>query len=311
MAMRHDLEASYLHCEQIARQSGSSFFLAFRALPRDMFREMCVLYAFMRHTDDLADDESLAIGGRLELLQAWQRDLTAALNGEYVPGRVLPALADVALRKNIPAEYLLEAVHGVRSDLQPVEFESFPQLEHYCYQVAGVVGLCCLRIWGFEGPEPREPAIACGTAFQLTNILRDLAEDAGRGRIYLPGEDLRQFGYSASDLHARVFNPQFRALMEFETARAWNFYDAALPLRHQLSPSGQRIFRGLFDLYSGLLEQIERANFDIFSRRIRISRWKKAAVAIRCLIPWQSADRHRWARGSLRRPGRLGRDADR
>jgi phytoene synthase len=99
--------------------------------------------------------------------------------------------------------------------------------------------------------------------------------------------------------------------MEFETARAWNFYDAALPLRHQLSPPGQRIFRGLFDLYSGLLEQIERANFDIFSRRIRISRWKKAAVAIRCLLPWQAAGRHRSARGSLRRPGRLGRDADR
>ncbi|SFI44037.1 phytoene/squalene synthase family protein [Planctomicrobium piriforme] len=282
--MRSDLEKSYASCEQIARQSGSSFFLAFRTLPRGMYREMCVLYAFMRRTDDLGDDARVPPEMRADLLHNWQSELTAALNGEYVPSRILPALADVALRREIPSEYLQEAVRGVQSDLQPHTVETFADLEHYCYQVAGVVGLCCLRIWGYRGDEPREPALACGTAFQLTNILRDLREDAQNGRVYLPREDLERFGYSKEDLLAGRYNTPFRELMQFQVERAWTYYDAALPLRHHLSPEGRRIFVNLFDLYRSLLERIERADYDVLSHRIRLSYWKKAEIVLRCLL---------------------------
>lgn len=282
--MRSDIRQSYRHCECIARQSKSSFFLAFRTLPAEKFREMCVLYAFMRRTDDLGDDPRVDIATRTKQLDQWQRDLRSALNGDYVGCRILPALADVAFKRNIPSAYLHEAIHGVQSDLTARSFETFNELEKYCYQVAGVVGLSCLHIWEFEGSEPRETAIACGTAFQLTNILRDLKEDALNGRIYLPREDLRRFGYSEEDLRQGRRDGRFRALMKFQVQRAWTYYDQALPLRHRLSPEGRRIFIGLFELYSSLLKQIEQENYDVFSRRIRVSFWKKASIAMRCLL---------------------------
>ncbi|WP_437194347.1 phytoene/squalene synthase family protein [Planctomicrobium sp. SH527] len=284
--MRSDLDLAYSHCEQISRQSGSSFFVAFRLLPRSMYREMCVLYAFMRRTDDLSDDPQVPVPVRIEQLARWQQELGAALHGEFVASRELTALADVAMRRQIPEAYLFEAINGVRSDLQPRTFETFAELEHYCYQVAGVVGLSCLRIWGYEDSEPRESAIACGTAFQLTNILRDLGEDAANGRIYLPADELSRFGYSSEELKAGVRNAAFHDLMKFQVERAWSYYDAAIPLRHRLSPEGRKIYRGLFELYSSLLEQIERADYDVFSRRIRLSFWKKARIAARCLFSW-------------------------
>jgi len=245
---------------------------------------MCVLYAFMRRTDDLSDDPTLDVTARSVLLEQWQSSLAAALRGEDISCSILPAMADVAIRRQLPHEYLHEAIRGVQGDLVSRTFETFPELEHYCYQVAGVVGLSCLSIWGYEGEEPRELATACGTAFQLTNILRDLKEDAGNGRIYLPQQELREFSYTPADLLAGNQGDAFRELMQFQVQRAWSYYDQALPLRHRLSPDGKRIFVGLFNLYSSLLKQIERANYDVYSRRIRVPFWTKANIALNCLL---------------------------
>jgi len=284
--MRSDLQQSYEHCERIARQSSSSFFLAFRALPKEKFREMCVLYAFMRNTDDLGDDARLPVERRRQLLTNWNDDLTRACQGSYVPCRILPAVSDLVLKREIPLDDLRETIRGVQADLTPRTFETFADLESYCYQVAGVVGLSCLRIWGFQGPEPRESAIACGTAFQLTNILRDLKEDASHDRFYLPRQELERFGFSRADLQQGRRDGAFRELMRFQVQRAWGFYDQALPLAEVLSPEGRRIYLGLFDLYSSLLRQIEQANYDVYRKRIRIPLWKKARVALCCLLMW-------------------------
>jgi phytoene synthase len=287
--VQSEIEKSYRYCEQIARGSGSNFYLAFQTLPRTMFREMCVLYAFMRQTDDLGDNTSLSIAERQTNLDCWRDELSSALRGEYAASRCLPALSDVVLKRSIPQVYLYEVIRGVQGDLSPRRFRTKAELELYCFQVAGAVGLCCLRIWGFRGHEPRDAAIACGNAFQLTNILRDLQEDSAAGRVYLPAEDLARFGYSEESLRAGTRSSAFHQLMKFEVKQAWNYYDQALPLRNVLSPPGQRIFLAFMDLYSSLLTQIEKADYDVFTSRIRLSRWKKLSVGLRCLFRWRAS----------------------
>lgn len=279
-----ELESSYQRCLDVVRRSGSTFVLAFRTLPRPMFRDMVVLYAFMRHTDDLGDDQAVPIAQRRIRLATWEDDLRAALAGNPPRSPLLPALAELALRRSIPAIHLHDVIRGVQTDLDPREFATFADLDQYCYLVAGAVGLCCLPVWGHRGELPREPALACGTAFQLTNILRDLAADARQGRVYLPTEDLRRFGVSQPQLAASRFDPQLRPLLEFETSRAWNHYRRALPLYESLDPDGRRIFSSFLELYSSLLREIEKRNFDVFSQPVRLPRWRKATVLLRCLL---------------------------
>ncbi|WP_437227675.1 phytoene/squalene synthase family protein [Planctomicrobium sp. SH661] len=277
-------ENSYRFCEQLARRSGSNFFVAFRTLPREMFRQMCVLYAFMRCTDDLGDRTDIPLEERQQLLNTWKGELRSALAGQATSNPVLAALVHVSQVRQIPEQYLAEVIDGVSGDLTPRAFEHFHELEHYCYQVAGVVGLCCVQIWGYPGDPPTASSIACGTAFQLTNILRDLKEDSLQGRVYLPQSELRNAGLTVEDLQLGRICPAFRDLMQFQVERAWSFYREAAPLESQLSAPGRRIFLAFFDIYSSLLKEIERAKFDVFSERIHLSRFKKGCVALRCLL---------------------------
>jgi len=249
-----------------------------------MYREMCVLYAFMRHTDDLSDQDELPVETRRQALAHWKNELVQTLDGTQTDNPILLAVADLAKRRNIPREPLIEVIHGVQGDLTPRVFTTFTELEHYCYQVAGVVGLCCLKIWGYRGEDSLPAAIACGTAFQMTNILRDLSEDAARHRVYLPECELSRFECSASDLHQGVLTPQLRKLMEFQVHRAWEFYREASLLQDRLSGPGRRIFLAFFELYSTLLRKIEAADYDVLSQRIRLSKWQKGWIALRCLL---------------------------
>ncbi|WP_437187647.1 phytoene/squalene synthase family protein [Planctomicrobium sp. SH668] len=278
------LKEAQRFCETLAKKSGSNFFIAFRTLPADMYRQMCVLYAFMRHTDDLSDDESLTIEERKSQLGFWRSELLRALAGETVTHPILIAIADLSRARHISSEDLCEVIAGVESDLTPRRFQTFSELDQYCYQVAGVVGLCCLKIWGFDENAPRRPAIACGTAFQLTNVLRDLKEDGQRGRIYLPEEDLVRAKYPADELLKQTINPAFRDLMQFQVQRAWSHFHEAIVLQQYLSPAGRRVFLAFFELYSSILKQIEVANYDVYSNRIRLSRWKKGRIALSCIL---------------------------
>ncbi len=255
---------------------------------------MQALYAFNRITDDLGDDESLPVEERRLWLAAWRASVRAALapSAAALPlnpqlstfNHYLPAIADMVAGYRIPHEYLFAVIDGVELDLHPVDVATFGELERYCYHVAGAVGLCCIHVWGFrENPAVRQLAIDCGLALQLTNILRDLAEDADRGRVYLPREDLERFGYSAGDLQRRVRDQRFRDLMKFEVDRARSYYARGERLFDHLEPPGKPILRAMLDIYGGLLREIERRDFDVYSQRISLPKWQKLWYAGRAV----------------------------
>jgi phytoene synthase len=219
--------------------------------------------------------------------------------------QVLPALRDVVERHSIPQRYLLDVIRGVGMDLDhpardfdaadlTCRYQTFDELRDYCYHVAGVVGLCCIHVWGFRGEIAIERAIDCGLAFQLTNILRDLAEDADAGRVYLPQEDLDRFGYSPTDIRLRVNNDSFQALMKFQVDRADDYYTKARELFQHLDPVGRPILQAMVRIYGGLLGEIRKRDYDVYSRHISLPTWQKLLIAADAMI------RRRFQRTSTR-----------
>ena len=291
----HAIELSYDACHRITRRAGSNFYSCFLGLPRAKRRAMDALYAFMRHTDDLADDPQPADLSRQALLK-WRTALQHALQGRFPhledsSGRdLLPALADAVKRHRIPPEYLRAVIDGVEMDLNQQRYETFSELEGYCEHVASAVGLACIHVWGFHGRQALEPARKCGIALQLTNILRDLKEDAQRGRVYLPLEDLRQCKYSVEDLVRGVADDRFGRLMEFQIGRAEWFYGKGAELMEWLEADGRRIFGMMMSTYRALLRKIKRRPAAVLHRRIRLSRPKKLQIAARwALLPPSTA----------------------
>ncbi|MBY0231905.1 MAG: phytoene/squalene synthase family protein, partial [Gemmataceae bacterium] len=271
---------SYRWCERLARRAAKNFYPAFRLLPTAQRRAMCALYAFMRVTDDLADDGGSA-EARRENLRGWRNDLRAALGGEHRHA-VHPALADSVARHGIPVRHLEDVLDGVEMDLGPCRYATFADLWRYCYHVAGAVGLCCVRIWGWEGTDTRA-AEAAGRAMQLTNILRDVAEDAGQGRVYLPAEDLERFGVPEAQLSRGPCDERFRALMAFQAARARREYEEAMPLARELPPPGRAVFLVMVRTYRALLERIAERGYDVFAGRVRVPGWRKLLLVASAL----------------------------
>lgn len=282
--MTNRLADSFAFCRALTRRTAGNFGYAFWALPAAKHRAMDALYAFMRITDDIGDDPKLELPRRVARLADWRRDLQAALQHQ-TPGHLIwPALTDVVRTYRIPERLLTDVIDGVEMDLTPRSFQTFAELQNYCYHVAGAVGLCCIHIWGYRGDEAKPAAIDCGIAFQLTNILRDLREDAAQGRIYLPREDLRRFGYTADELRGQLNSREFRNLMAFEIERAWSYYRRAERLTDNLEPDGRAVFGAMREIYGGLLHEIERRQFDVFSRRVRLPVWRKLWIAGKSLI---------------------------
>jgi phytoene synthase len=276
---------SYAYCERLARREAGNFYHAFRLLPSDPRRAMCALYSFMRVADDLADGPGSTAEKRTSL-DAWRGQLDAALTGAY-SHPLHPALHHTIERYGVPREYLDAVLDGVAMDLDTDRYETFAELYAYCYRVASAVGLACIHVWGYTGEKAKEHAEAAGVAFQLTNILRDLGEDAARGRVYLPREDLERFGYSERDLRDGKRDERFCELMRFEAARAYAYYESAEPLAPLLSPSGRAVFLVMLRTYRGLLDAIVRCDFDVFRRRVRLSRLHKLWLAARALpVRW-------------------------
>lgn len=279
--MTWTLAESYARCAELTRRARSSFPLMFWGLPTAERRAMTVLYAFLRRTDDLGDaDEPAPV--RREALSRWRRSFDRALAGEF-ESPLLPALVDVVVRYAIPPEHLTAVIDGVEMDLEPRRYATFAELEVYCHRVASVVGLACLQIWGFDGPAAFEPARRCGTAFQLTNILRDLSEDAARDRVYLPVEDLERFSYGESDLKAGVADARFQALAAFEIRRAERLFEEAAHLEPHLAPAARPTFRALFEVYRELLRTIAADPTRALRERIRVGRWRRLQIAARGL----------------------------
>jgi len=250
---------------------------------------MEALYAFMRHTDDLADSTA-TVARRRDRLSRWKEALEAALGGDLESlspdsgGDILPALVDTVRKYRIPSEHLLAVLEGVKMDLDGRSFETFDDLAEYCHRVATAVGLACIHIWGFNDDRAFEPARCCGLAFQMTNILRDLAEDARAGRVYLPAEELRRFGYSADDLGAGVADERFDELMQFQLDRVERLYRDGVGLFDHVASDGQPIFGMMTAVYHRLFARMRSDPAAVLRRRVRLSRVEKLAIATRWML---------------------------
>ncbi|HLK47903.1 MAG TPA: phytoene/squalene synthase family protein [Bryobacteraceae bacterium] len=276
----NQIEQSYDYCRRIARSRAKNFYYSFLLLSAQQRKAMCAIYAFMRYCDDLSDEP----GASRAAIDRWRAELDQALEGRFSAHPLWPAFHHTVRRFQIPHEYFREMIEGVLSDLEPRRIETFDQLYHYCYQVASVVGLTIVHIFGFDTPRALPLAEKCGVAFQLTNILRDIREDAERQRIYLPAEDLCKFGVTAEDLAAGRRTEPFLHLMRFEAARARAYYNEALPLLDLIHPRSRPSLWALITIYSQLLERIERTNYDVFTRRVRLSTVQKSWIVLRALI---------------------------
>jgi len=271
---------SFAYCRHLTRAARSSFPLAFRLLPPHKRRAMDALYAFSRVTDDLADAPG-ELAAKREALLRWRAALADALAGRY-SHPIHPALHNTARRFAVPPDYLYAIIDGVETDLEPVRFATFADLYPYCYRVASAVGLACVRVWGLRPgvsfAEVDPPAEAAGIAFQLTNILRDLGEDAARGRVYLPADELKRFGCEPETWSVPGSAAPFREMIRFQVERARDYYRRAEPLDRLLSADGRAIFRVMAGTYRALLEAIERRGYDVFTARVRVPRWRKGLL---------------------------------
>jgi len=272
---------SYGYCERLARREAGNFYGAFRVLPGPQRQAMCALYAFLRVADDLSDGPTDAASKRGPLA-AWREGFHRALRGEY-EHPLHPALHHTVHTYAIPPEYLEAVLDGVEMDLESVAYATFGELKLYCYRVASAVGLACIHIWGFADAQAKALAESAGLAFQLTNILRDLGEDAERGRVYLPREELDRFGYDVEALRRGQRDDHFRGLMRFQVDRARAYYEEAWPLAPLLQPAGRAVFLAMSRTYRALLDAIERRDYDVFSRRVSVNRWHKLFLLLQVL----------------------------
>jgi 15-cis-phytoene synthase len=320
--MDDELANSFRYCRSVARREAKNFYYSFLVLPAAKRNALCAVYAFMRYCDDIADTPG-APATKRGYLDAWQEALAAAMRGECSGNPILPAFRVTVERYAIPPRLFEELIAGAAMDLTPRRYATFDELREYCYRVASVVGLVCIRIFGYEAtgdrrqatdrqgqlgsgaggsPETRTPPLttavppdACrlspvaspaerhaeqlGIAFQLTNILRDIPEDAAMGRVYLPLEDLAAFDYPEADLLAGVVDERFLKLVQFEAQRAREYYEMARPLLPMLHPSSRPCLAAMYGIYGGILDRIERQGYNVYTARARLSTWQKLGVA--------------------------------
>jgi phytoene synthase len=259
--------------------SGSNFYYSFSVLPKHKREAISTVYAFCRYTDDIVDEEPDA-NRKVVLLRKWRMELGRSLRGSSnFP--LLNQLGSTARRFHIPVDHFYDLIRGVEMDLTKTRYRTFSELEEYCYLVASSVGLMCRQIFGFRNPSTREYAINLGIALQLTNILRDVRDDARRGRIYLPQEDMERFGYSEDDLIAGRYTPEFITLMRFECDRAKRYFQAA---HDSLKDEDKHYFfaaRIMWSIYAHILRRIEQSNYRVLNRRISISRPLKLLITLR------------------------------
>ncbi|MGA8616918.1 MAG: phytoene/squalene synthase family protein [Candidatus Sulfotelmatobacter sp.] len=291
------LTMAYSVCRGITRTSAKNFYYAFLVLPPRKRQALCAVYAFMRRCDDIADDPNLSLEERSLKLNQWLESLHRAQQGEPTDDPILLALTDAQRRYTIPAGLLDELAMGTAMDVDPppasenapasltaavpglaVQYQTFDDLKLYCYRVASVVGLVCIHIFGYRDPAAESLAEQCGLAFQLTNIIRDVKEDAAMGRVYLPLEDLAKFGLSAAELFSAPDPARFRPLLAMEADRAREFYQAGDQLSSYISEDSQPALWVLVNIYRKLLEKITTRRYDVFSGKVSLTVREKLRI---------------------------------
>ncbi|HLZ33949.1 MAG TPA: presqualene diphosphate synthase HpnD [Nitrospira sp.] len=267
-------------CTDLTKKSGSNFYYSFLFLPKARRDAMYTVYAFCKAVDSAVDEPPPGSDPKEEL-RRWRAELDAVYGGSPA-WPIMISLAHHAKSLSIPKAYFEELIKGVEMDLLTQRYDTFDELSLYCYRVASIVGLICLHVFGPTSPHAQDYAVDLGMAFQLTNILRDLGTDAEQGRIYLPREDLAHFGYSEADLLQRKDCPRLHELVRFEAGRARQYYAKAQSALESLPASDRRaltVAEIMRAVYSRILEQIERPDYQVFGPRARLSTPNRLALA--------------------------------
>ncbi len=271
--------------DDITKSSNTSFYYSFSLLPKHKREAIHAVYAFCRYTDDIVD-EGADETRKVVLLRKWRMELGRTLRGES-SFPLLNQLASTALRFNIPVGHFYDLIRGVEMDLSKQRYQNFDELKHYCFLVASSVGLMCRQIFGFRNESTRDYAINLGIALQLTNIIRDLKDDAKRGRIYIPLDDMQRFGVSEQEILNNEYTQNFVDLMRFECNRAREYFDLA---RNALKDEDKHYFfaaRIMWSIYAHILRRIERSNYDVFAQRISLPKSLKLLIAFRYWLSHQ------------------------
>ena len=295
------LSTAYGVCRHITRTQAKNFYYAFLVLPRRKRNALCAVYAFMRHADDISDDEKVPVQTRREKLSTLLDSFHRAVAGEPTDDPVLFALAHTQKAYDIPMEWLNKLVYGTMMDLhdnplttseslavaggdttvmtkQILTFPSFDDLYAYCYHVASVVGLVCIKIFGYRDPKAEKLAERTGIAFQLTNIIRDVKEDAQMGRVYLPESDLQTFGVKAEEVVAWPTLEMLQPVLQLEGERALVYYQSAQELITLIDDDSQPALWALVEIYRKLMEKIAAKKYDVFTERVRLTTSEKLRV---------------------------------
>ena len=288
------LAMAYSVCSGIARTNARNFYYAFLVLPHPKRNALCAIYAYMRRCDDLSDDATLPLRERRAKLEAWLDAFHRAQAGQPTDDAILLALTDTQRRYQIPAELLDQLAFGTLMDVpegeEPTEpapgseqelviqYRTFKDLYLYCYHVASVVGLVCIKIFGYRDPNAEHLAERCGIAFQLTNIIRDVKEDAQMGRVYLPLEDLQRFELTPDELKSSPDRARLRSLLTMEADRARDFYKSGHELIPLVNEDSQPALWVLVTIYQRLLEKIAQKQYDVYAGKIRLTTFEKVSV---------------------------------
>ncbi len=293
--MNHQLSHAYAVCRGITRRAAKNFYYGFIVLPSEKRNALSAVYAFMRHADDITDEPGVDPQQKRQKLTEWLEAAKAVFAGKATDDPVLMALGDAQTRFKIPPELFEKLVYGTSLDLEipppngdtpAILCSTFVDLKQYCYYVASVVGLVCIRIFGYQDSKAEFLAEDCGLAFQLTNIIRDIKEDAGMGRIYIPEEDLARTNLSAANFSpAALQDPaqvqQLRPALEYEAERARKYYESAKWLMELIEEDSRAALWVLVEIYSRLLQKITERNYDVLTERVRLTFWEKMKVLSR------------------------------
>jgi len=289
------LSHAYAVCRGISRRAAKTFYYGFMVLPAEKRNALSAVYAFMRHADDISDEPGVDPLLKRQKLNEWLDAAKTVFAGKPTDDPVLMALGDAQKKFKIPPELFEKLVYGTSLDLDipPASAEApavlcntFEDLKQYCYYVASVVGLVCIRIFGYEDSKAEFLAEDCGLAFQLTNIIRDVKEDASMGRIYIPEEDLARTNLTAANFSSSLLQDparaqQLRPALEYEAERARKYYESAKWLMELIEEDSRAALWVLVEIYSRLLQKITDRNYDVLTERVRLTLWEKLKVLSR------------------------------
>ncbi len=265
--------------KEISKQSKSSFYYAFNLLSEDKRDAMNTVYAFCRKTDDIVDENSDSTDLKSEKLRKWRIEFEKSFSG-HSEFSLLNKLGTTISKFNIPLDPFFELIKGMEMDLQKDRYNSFDDLQLYCYRVASTVGLICIEIFGYKHPSTKQFAVDLGIALQMTNILRDIGKDAKNGRIYLPQEDLEKFNYTEQEILSLIYNNNFKDLMIYESTRAKQFFNSATAHLDLDDKKTMFAARAMQHIYYKMLEKIIAKDYDVFNNDIKVSNLEKAGIAL-------------------------------